>query len=61
MRFHLSFVRSVGNLILNNGLDEILKSAFGSVEKKLSGKISPTCLGFGRRTFMTLLTRYSLL
>ena len=41
MNFLMSFVGSVGNLMVNTGLDEILKSAFGSVEKMLSGKNFP--------------------
>ena len=65
MHFLMSFVGSVGNLMVNTGLDEILKSAFGSVEKMLSGKKLPAeCPSFdygGRRTFTTLPTRYSLL
>ena len=37
----MSFVGSVGVLMANSGLDEILKSAFGGVEHMLSGKKFP--------------------
>ena len=56
MHFLMSFVGSVGNLMMNAGLDLILKSAFGSVEKILNGKNE--CLSFqnsSQRTFATII------
>ena len=38
MHFLMSFVRSIGYLMMNTGIDLILKSAFGSVEQMLNGK-----------------------
>ena len=37
----MSFVDSVGVLMANSGLDEILKSAFGGVQHMLSGTKFP--------------------
>ena len=62
MHFLMSFIGSVGNFMVNTGLDEILKPAFESVEKMLSGKNFPqNARAGGRRTVTTLPTRYSLL
>ena len=41
MHFLMSFVGSIGCLMMNTGLDLIPKSAFGSVEKMLNGKNYP--------------------
>ena len=41
MHFLMSFIGCCGTLMANSGLDDLLKSAFGSVEKMLSGKNFP--------------------
>ena len=41
MHFLMSFIGCVGNLMAHSGLDDILNSAFGGVEKMLSGKNFP--------------------
>ena len=35
----MTFIGCVGNAMVNSGLDEILRAAFGSVEKILNGNI----------------------
>ena len=37
MHFLMSFIGCIGNLLVNSGLIDILKSAFGGVEKMLTG------------------------
>ena len=41
MHFLMSFVDSVGTLMSNSGLEELLSSAFGGVNKMLTGKNFP--------------------
>ena len=41
MHFLMSFIGCIGNLLVNSGLIDILKSAFGGVEKMLTGKKFP--------------------
>ena len=41
MHFLVSFIGCVGNLMTNSGLQDILSSTFGSMEKMLSGKNFP--------------------
>ena len=41
MHFLMSFIGSVGTLMSNSGLEEILQAAFGGVSKLLSGKKFP--------------------
>ena len=37
----MAFISSIGTLMVNTGLDDLLKAAFGGVEKMLSGKNFP--------------------
>ena len=41
----MSFCGSVGKLMIDSGLTEILKHAFGGIEKMLSGKKYPQNVG----------------
>ena len=41
MHWLMSFVGSIGTLMMNSGLEDILKKAFASVSKMLAGKMFP--------------------
>ena len=41
MHMLMSFVGSIGNLLMDSGVEEVLKSTFGSVQHMLSGKKYP--------------------
>ena len=41
MHLFMSFIRSIGNLMANSGLEEILEKSFAGVKKMLSGKKFP--------------------
>ena len=66
MHLLMSFIGSIGSLMANSGLEEILKHSFAGVEKMLTGKKYPMNLGALRmvveellQSKVTFLSQYS--
>ena len=58
MPFLMSFIGCIGNLLVNSGLIDILKSSFGGVEKMLTGKKFPQNVSALRMVTEELLRPY---
>ncbi len=41
MHFLMSFIGSIGSIMANSGLEDVLKAGFGGVSRMLSGKMYP--------------------